>query len=366
MIEMPVDSLPETGLFESFRAGADEDEMSASDDFYFDRIDTAALMASLGIPGGGTTGQVAATLPSAIRGNARVSAAQAAEQGLSAVSNEIDDGEVVDENMKPLDSETGQEAITLSNQTPARNHLPTAQDLLHRLGLEKKRRKAIRPASREQSEPLDDPLLCDMEAILIRINVIIKDFSVDPLRTQATLLPPMPHTLRTVVLEMANRYRLGTRSQGTGIDRRVGLVRTPRTALPMDWQRTVQHVLSTRARKESMKIPPAKRPNRAARRAARAQEKEQVRNPPGAKAMKKAAKEQKWAGRPRPGDIVGGNAAPLSEDNPGHRMLLAMGWTPGSSLGVAPGSDGGNDIRLTEPISVVVYDQRRGLGALEQ
>ncbi|KAJ6513316.1 hypothetical protein C8R45DRAFT_963221 [Mycena sanguinolenta] len=56
--------------------------------------------------------------------------------------------------------------------------------------------------------------------------------------------------------------------------------------------------------------------------------------------------------------------APLPTTNIGHRLLLAQGWTPGSSLGTSedsPESDEGR-IRLTAPLEVASTSQRAGLG----
>ncbi|KAJ7158818.1 hypothetical protein C8R46DRAFT_1110382 [Mycena filopes] len=52
---------------------------------------------------------------------------------------------------------------------------------------------------------------------------------------------------------------------------------------------------------------------------------------------------------------------PLPTTNVGHRLLLAQGWTPGSSLGSSEDSDEGR-IRLTAPLEVTSTSQRAGIG----
>ncbi|KAF8206506.1 hypothetical protein K438DRAFT_1817325 [Mycena galopus ATCC 62051] len=55
---------------------------------------------------------------------------------------------------------------------------------------------------------------------------------------------------------------------------------------------------------------------------------------------------------------------PLPTTNIGHRLLLAQGWAPGSSLGASeasPESDEGR-IRLTAPLEVVSTSHRAGIG----
>ncbi|KAJ7773199.1 hypothetical protein B0H16DRAFT_1304890 [Mycena metata] len=52
---------------------------------------------------------------------------------------------------------------------------------------------------------------------------------------------------------------------------------------------------------------------------------------------------------------------PLPTTNIGHRLLLAQGWTPGSSLGTSEDSDEGR-IRLTAPLEVASTSQRAGIG----
>lgn len=56
------------------------------------------------------------------------------------------------------------------------------------------------------------------------------------------------------------------------------------------------------------------------------------------------------------GQQVGSSSTPISSDNVGHRMLAAMGWKEGSSIGNT--EDG-----IKEPVKVFMRANRRGLGA---
>ena len=60
--------------------------------------------------------------------------------------------------------------------------------------------------------------------------------------------------------------------------------------------------------------------------------------------------------KPKMGEVVGSKAKPLDDANIGHRMLKAMGWTPGTSLGQS--TSGG----IVDPIQVTIRSKRGGLG----
>ncbi|KAG1462394.1 hypothetical protein G6F56_005528 [Rhizopus delemar] len=59
-------------------------------------------------------------------------------------------------------------------------------------------------------------------------------------------------------------------------------------------------------------------------------------------------------GKVMPGEVVGSNAQPIASSNIGHRMLTAMGWKEGDSIG----NDG-----IKEPIIAIKRAKRSGLGA---
>ncbi|CAO3660986.1 unnamed protein product [Rhizopus stolonifer] len=59
-------------------------------------------------------------------------------------------------------------------------------------------------------------------------------------------------------------------------------------------------------------------------------------------------------GKVMPGEVVGSNALPIASSNIGHRMLTAMGWKEGDSIG----NDG-----IKEPIIAIKRAKRSGLGA---
>ncbi|CAO3640767.1 unnamed protein product [Mucor hiemalis] len=56
------------------------------------------------------------------------------------------------------------------------------------------------------------------------------------------------------------------------------------------------------------------------------------------------------------GQQVASSSTPISSDNVGHRMLAAMGWKEGNSIGNT--ADG-----IKEPVKVFMRASRRGLGA---
>lgn len=59
--------------------------------------------------------------------------------------------------------------------------------------------------------------------------------------------------------------------------------------------------------------------------------------------------------RPAEGELVGADAAPLAAESMGSRLLLAMGWAPGSGIGR-------NNDGIAEPIQAVFRSSKKGLG----
>ncbi|KAJ7052611.1 hypothetical protein C8F01DRAFT_1170578 [Mycena amicta] len=55
---------------------------------------------------------------------------------------------------------------------------------------------------------------------------------------------------------------------------------------------------------------------------------------------------------------------PLPTSNIGHKLLLAQGWRPGTTLGVDDGTDDDGRIRLKAPIEVASRNSRAGLGTV--
>ncbi|KAF7312333.1 hypothetical protein MIND_00246400 [Mycena indigotica] len=54
---------------------------------------------------------------------------------------------------------------------------------------------------------------------------------------------------------------------------------------------------------------------------------------------------------------------PLPTTNVGHKLLLAQGWTPGSSLGAEDGEDSDGRVRLKAPLEIASTSGRAGLGS---
>ncbi|KAI8367698.1 uncharacterized protein BYT42DRAFT_135691 [Radiomyces spectabilis] len=60
--------------------------------------------------------------------------------------------------------------------------------------------------------------------------------------------------------------------------------------------------------------------------------------------------------KPVPGTIVGSDALPIGQTNLGHRMLSAMGWREGDTLGTT-------NTGITAPVEAIVRSKNLGLGA---
>jgi hypothetical protein len=56
------------------------------------------------------------------------------------------------------------------------------------------------------------------------------------------------------------------------------------------------------------------------------------------------------------GQNVGSDAAPIGDDNVGHRLLLKLGWKPGESLGDGTG--------IVNPIAAVIRKEKAGIGTI--
>jgi len=73
------------------------------------------------------------------------------------------------------------------------------------------------------------------------------------------------------------------------------------------------------------------------------------------KKMADASKSKQFLSAPTHGTVVGREAAPINTSNVGHRMLAAMGWKEGDSLGT-------ENRGIKTPIEAVVRRKRAGLG----
>ena len=149
-------------------------------------------------------------------------------------------------------------------------------------------------------------------------------------------LPPMDKTHRKIVHEVANAFRLESKSIGNGSNRAPVLVRTARTSAFME--RTWAQVDSQTARGFLPRIDfQAKRGGRKVSRG-------------GSGGFNNAAVSY------RDGETVGGSAPELGAENKGRAMLEKMGWSSGTALGAL------NNKGILEPVSHVVKTTKAGLG----
>ncbi|KAJ3107531.1 hypothetical protein HDU97_003836 [Phlyctochytrium planicorne] len=176
--------------------------------------------------------------------------------------------------------------------------------------------------------------------LLDQINRMLRDFaegdSEEPL--ESAPLPPMASALRRLVAEMCKHYRILPKTQGSGTRKTLYIIRTGSTHVPENWGKVVEQVVNRGNNaiiQGNTKLGP-RTPRKSTK-------------PPGAPDDRAA---------PRPGHVVGENASPLSTDNVGYRMLLALGYQPGESLGSTQ-----SDAAITAPIEVTIRHKRRGLGA---
>ncbi|RKO93796.1 hypothetical protein BDK51DRAFT_5893, partial [Blyttiomyces helicus] len=150
-------------------------------------------------------------------------------------------------------------------------------------------------------------------------------------------LTPCPGAIRALVFQMAARYHVLPKTRGSGKRKILTIFRTGRSFVPLDWEQIADDVAEKNGERLKGNL------SRAGPTAARAPKRGKV---PGAPDQ---------AAKPKIGTIVGQNAAPIGETNVGHRMLLAMGWSVGSSLGVQSSAS-------ATPIEVVIRGKRTGLG----
>ncbi|KAJ3333036.1 hypothetical protein HDU76_011989 [Blyttiomyces sp. JEL0837] len=162
------------------------------------------------------------------------------------------------------------------------------------------------------------------------------------------ILPPMPSAFRRLIKVISQQYNLTTKTRGSGISKCLILSRTRQTRVPENWRKLVDTVLQQGS--NGLVFGNTRLGGRGKKK----------RKPPGNPDLR---------GMPKPGELVGENAAPLSEENKGHRMMLAMGWSPGQGLGSASASGSGSGSvteeggPLIDPIAVMIRPRRLGLGS---
>ncbi|KAK1519323.1 G-patch domain-containing protein [Colletotrichum costaricense] len=149
-------------------------------------------------------------------------------------------------------------------------------------------------------------------------------------------LPPMDNHARKVIHELASKFNIKSKSTGSGDQRRPMLHRTFRTAKFAD------EIFDVAIARVGRKYFPR---NDTAVRAA---------------VQRQSARRGGGGGHAgvayRDGEVVGGSAPELSQENKGRAMLEKMGWSSGTALGAI------NNKGILQPVAHVVKRSKAGLG----
>jgi len=148
-------------------------------------------------------------------------------------------------------------------------------------------------------------------------------------------LPPMDKMDRKVVHEIANAFKLKSKSAGNGAKRYPILYRTTRTTA------YIEHTFDAVEARLSRRFLP--RNDVGGRRS-------------GATPRRSGRGGSNAGVSYRDGDIVGGSAPELGVENKGRAMLEKMGWSSGTALGAL------NNKGILQPVSHVVKTKKAGLG----
>lgn len=145
--------------------------------------------------------------------------------------------------------------------------------------------------------------------------------------------PPMDLHARKTIHELANQFKVKSKSSGKGKHRRTTLMRTKRTAPYIE--STFDLALS-RIRCRQMPRPGIKGK--------------------GALTKGPATRGDDVAASYRDGEIVGGTAAELGTENRGRAMLEKMGWSSGTALGAM------HNKGILHPVTHTMKRSKAGLG----
>ncbi|KAH9236198.1 hypothetical protein K456DRAFT_1771233 [Colletotrichum gloeosporioides 23] len=149
-------------------------------------------------------------------------------------------------------------------------------------------------------------------------------------------LPPMDNHARKVIHELASKFNIKSKSTGSGDQRRPMLHRTLRTA------KFAEEVFDAAIARVGRKYFPR---NDTTLRAA---------------VQKQSARRGGGGGHAgviyRDGEVVGGSAPELGQENKGRAMLEKMGWSSGTALGAL------NNKGILQPVAHIVKRSKAGLG----
>ncbi|KAL7747881.1 squalene synthetase-like protein [Sorochytrium milnesiophthora] len=152
-----------------------------------------------------------------------------------------------------------------------------------------------------------------------------------------------------VLVAMAYYYGLTTKSLGSGTQKAMQITRNARTSLPTrDGQAKIGAIIKEATERCSTDYwkPHGSKKDKYAKHEGKHNKKKK------SGAGSSAAPTQILAH----GMVVGEGAAPIHDNNVGHRMLRLMGWTPGEALGQSAQQG------LLTPLEAVIRGRRRGLG----
>lgn len=180
------------------------------------------------------------------------------------------------------------------------------------------------------------------------INRTIKAFlrntdDEDPLE-----LEPMPAVARKFIHELAQMYQMKTKSVGKEDNRFVTIRKTAGSRLPSNFRRLDKLLEQAKHAMKYARDVPHRRDWKPFGKRKTLETKSPIITD------KKTVSGAKAHFKPKPGTVVGEDAAPIGGDNKGMQMLQKMGWNPGTSLGQQ--SDA-----ITAPIEAVIRSKRKGL-----
>ncbi|OAJ43357.1 hypothetical protein BDEG_26723 [Batrachochytrium dendrobatidis JEL423] len=179
-----------------------------------------------------------------------------------------------------------------------------------------------------------------IKLFLHSINKMVHDFVVAKPQYGQLSLPPMMSDVRKFAVILVKRYQMRPKTMGKARSKYIEAYTTRTTCVPESWRTIPNEIMreklfeigeiADRFTGSVVKLHVARKP----------------RMSPDSK-MKRSHKT---------GHVVGESSQPIGNENVGHKMLLAMGWNPGQSLGT--GNKG-----IVDPVKVVIRTERSGLGA---
>ena len=158
------------------------------------------------------------------------------------------------------------------------------------------------------------------------INRSIKAFLNDP-DEEVLELEPMPAVARKFIHELAQMYQMKTKSVGKEDNRFVTIRKTAESRMTNNFRRLDKLLEQAKHAMKYARDVPHRRDWKSFGK----------RKTSGTKSLavidKKIASGTRVSMKPKPGTVVGEDAAPIGGDNKGMQMLQKMGWNPGTSLG---------------------------------